>query len=291
MEQQEHQEAPEAENALEGADGSQEAEEQELQSEGEHEELDEPQAQPRDYEKEAEARKYGWKHSSEYTNPMKGWVDADRFLELPSTQNKRLRDEMKSQQSAFEQRMANMERMNNMALERQKAQLESQVSSISQQQVQAVETANTEEYQRLESQKQTLMKQAQEVQAPAQQPQGPDPYVTQYQAENKWTQNPALWQQAIQIVGQNQAVQQMSARDQVQYAESQIKQLYPHFFHDQAPAPKPRQRVDGGGVAPSAGRVSKASKLPPEARKAGEQFVQQGLFKSIEEYAKSYHEG
>lgn len=284
----------EAENALEGAELGQEAEapqeNQDIQEHAEQEEMQE-QVAPVNFEAQQEARKYGWRPKEEYTNDPKGWVDADRFLKLPSTEIKRMRDERKAERSAFESRMQNLERMNNIALERQKQAFETQIDDLTLQQRVAVQTADTETYDRLEKQKQSLAQQAQEVQP--QQNNGPDPFISQYVAENEWARNPVLWQQAVQMVSANPAAAGATPQQQVAYAEQQIKMMYPAMFQNETPQPQPRrqqpQRVDGGGLA-GAKRATLSSKLPPEAKSAAEQFVAQGLFKTVDDYAKAYFE-
>lgn len=243
---------------------------------------------------EDEARKYGWKSKDEFDLPPEGWVDADRFLELPSTQNKALRDTQRSLEKqiksleenteSFEERTRRIEATYQDAMKRQrerdKAEYEAKLAEITEGQRRAVEEADTEQFERLQQKKEAL-------QPPkAEQDEGPqqDPDVAKYRASNKWTEDAILWDFAVQAVQRNPAIQAQSATEQLKYAEQVTKEYFPQKFE----APKPQvQKVDPGGLAAPA-KPRGVNALPAEAKAAGRAFVEDGIFKDMEEYAKSY---
>jgi len=88
---------------------------------------------PEQVEAEGEARKYGWKAKEEFDLAPEGWVDANRFLELPSTQVKMLRDTRKQ-------------------LERELRERDEKLSGIERTARTAVEAARKQERERYEAQ-------------------------------------------------------------------------------------------------------------------------------------------
>lgn len=255
-------------------------------------EAEEPPA--RDLEAEAEARKYGWRPKEEFDRDPDGWVDADRFLELPSTHKKMLKDELRERDKTLEDyklRMERLEKTNKVAMDQalaaQKTQYEAELRQVRAAQRKAVEEGDTDRYDRLEAYEQSLLKEPPKT--PEMEPERPgtDPYIEQYQAspEGQWLNDPILRKfgaDAINLAGKNDA----PAHEQVKIAEAAVRDYFPHKF--EAPAPK-RQKVDGGGLAGGKARQT-ASKLPPEALKAAKDFVAQGIFKSVDDYAKAYFE-
>lgn len=242
-----------------------------------------------------EAKKYGWKPKEEFDLAPDGWVDAERFLELPSTDNKRLRDENRAfkeasekSQSEFQSRIDRLEASNKEAVKRalevQKQQYEDQQASLRQQQRDAAEIGDVETFDRIETQRATL-KPPEPIAEPQHQEVHQD--IVAYAKANEWTQDPLLWRMAADAVGSNPDILARSPAEQMAYGEKVVKDLFPHKFA--TPKPK-RQMVDGGGFGASANQGKGASSLPPEAVKAGREFVEQGIFKSLEDYAKVYHE-
>lgn len=239
---------------------------------------------------EEEAKKYGWRPKEEFDLAPEGWVDAKRFMEFPTTQNKVLRDEIAnvraSVESEFGERFKKLEGTTkaamDAALQQQKEAYEAKMAEISRGQLKAVEEADTEAYQALEKQKGELT--PPKVQGPQ-----PIDIVAEYGDKHSWVKEPAMFAQAQQIVGlglQQGTLRTSDAGEQLAFAEAQLKGLFPHKF--QAPeAPKPKvTRVDGGGLATGGGKG--VNSLPPEALAAGREFVESGVFKSMEDYAKTY---
>lgn len=256
----------------------------------EDEQPDEPEAveqQPEpDPEAEAEARKYGWKPKSEFTLAPDGWVDAKRFLELPSTQNKVLRDEMRGMKETFAERLERLDSANKQAmqraLERQKEEHKKAMADIQRQQREAVESGDVDRWDDLERQK-SEMKPPQ-----AEQPQqtGPVPEVQAYREKHDWAKDPALWGEAAQAVNFMPNLENATPAQQLEFAEGVMKRKYPHLFQTQE-APKTRSRVDSGGLA-GGNRGKGVNALPSEAMAAAKEFVDQGVYKSVEDYAKDY---
>jgi hypothetical protein len=66
-----------------------------------------------------------------------------------------------------------------------------------------------------------------------------------------------------------------------------VREHFPEYFSDQPQRPQ-FSKVDGGGLGAIGKRGKGPDDLPSEARKVGQDFVSEGIFKSLDEYAASY---
>lgn len=240
-------------------------------------------------ELEEEARKYGWRDKTEFDLAPDGWVDADRFLELPATQVKIGRDTIKELRDRDAQRdkefaalKATAEQAVQTVKERERQSYEAKLADIQAQKREAAEGADIETYTRLEEQERELK--------------APEPPQTQkdvYQPtadhieKYPWLQDPVLvayGSKALQDlgIGDNVGVEQ-----QLRAADMHLRSQFPNHFQEPE-KPQVRQKVDSGGLGFGAKRGQGASDLPPEAMQAAKDFVAEGIFKSVDDYAKSY---
>lgn len=276
------------------------AEEQIVTEEETQEEPDAPEPPPKAWsdDDEQEARLFGWKSSDEWQGEKPpGYIDNPQEF-LDRVQRSRIFKTMQDKLQSTEQQAADLarkqEEMNRRALERQRSLYEARMAEIAAGQRKAVEEADTAAYDRYEKQKAELQK----VQAEPQQPQSPHPEVAAYaQSETgRWLQNPILQDTARKLIDANPEILRKGPKDQIEYAEAEIRKMYPAYFPQQpSPDPKPRQTpVDPGGIAPSGmqGRTA-FDKLPGDAKAQFKRFVEEGLFKDTkadrEEFANDFN--
>ena len=245
-----------------------------------------------DPETTAEARKYGWKDQGEFSLAPEGWVDAARFMELPSTQRKvandrarkfeadnaSLRDQMSRIAALTEAQVAKTQRD-------ERARYDAELARIKAEKRDALETADTARFDRLEAQEERL-REAQ----PAQQTQRPQvhPEVAAYEASDagKWLKDPEMARFAARVVEETPGATGLSPARQIALAERRVREMFPERFPS---APAKHAKVDGGGLA-TRSRTKGAADLPADARAAGKDFVAKGWFKDMEAYAKAYYE-
>lgn len=277
------------------------AEEELIEQEDETVEAEEIPEGPSEEEIQAqeEARKYGWRPKEEFDLAPEGWVDAKRFMELPSTQNKMLRDELRElrnqtskAEETFAERLERLDRANRAAMEaalrKQQEEHEAKLAELTQTQRRAAEEGDMATYDAIERQKASLKPpEPVQTETPQTEPKndGPDPEVVSYREKNEWTQDPVLWKFAADAVSANPDILRKSAKEQLEYAEARVKDLFPHKFEQPRARPS---RVDGGGLAGGRKSGKGASDLPSEARAAGQEFVEAGVFKTMDDYAKAY---
>jgi hypothetical protein len=248
----------------------------------------EAQAPERDPELEAEARKYGWKPKDEFTLAPDGWMDADRFLEAPATRFKRERDTRKATEKELAEvreqlsRVAKVTEQTVAAREAQiRADYEARWQRLQAEKVEAVETADVEKFKAVEAQEQRL-RQSQPAQPAARAPE-----VTSFLGTVPWGSDEAKVEVAKRIIDTTPGALALPTAKQLEIADRKMREFYPELYEVTPPAPP---RVDGGGLGGARRGPKGADDLPADVRKVGKEFVEQGLFKSLGDYAKKYWE-
>lgn len=257
-----------------------------------------PEAPQWDDEDAKEARLFGWKAPDEWKGDKPdGYIDnpGDYLRRVQGSKIfKTMQEKIEAQASASTEAARKLEEMNRRALELQASQYESKMSEIVSRQRKAVTEMDEAAFDAAERDRLELMK-SQPAKSQAEAPK-PDPAVSQYREAHEWAKNPAIWQEAVQAVNvglSHGVVAPSDTAAQLEYAENIIRQKYPHMFKAEE-KPKPRQRVEGGGLATAAPRTASAyDKLPGDAKTQFKRFVEQGVFSDTkedrEEYANDYN--
>ncbi len=258
----------------------------------------EPPAKAWGDEDENEARFFGWKPSAEWQgdkpsgyieNPVE-WLDRVKRSRTFTAMETRLKE--REQQAADHAKR--MEAVYEMTAKPQRERYERDIADLAARQRAALETADTAEYDRLQS---IRAKMAPPEMPQQQAPAAPDVSVKEYVEKNEWAKNPLLWNEAAQAVdwalktGRTFA----TAQDQITFAEGVMKQKYPHMFqaHQHAAAPRPAPRpapVESGGLAGGNGGGDGFAKLPADARTAFANMVKRGDFQDNAEGRKQFVE-
>jgi len=268
---------------------------------------------PETNDSEARARAQGWRPKEEYRGDPDRWVDADEFNrrgeeELPilRERNKRLAEQVTEstrREQALDAELAQMRRMNEIALIRQREQLAGQFHAAKRQ---AVELGDTDQFDQIAQQEyQALGQFDNEVREVVQQPQPQAPQQSVYEQpetqqfveRNPWFEtNREMHTMAVSV---SQAIgnanPNLTLGEVLKQTEARVRTAYPEKFgtpsatnhRPSAPA------VEGSGAGRGAATRQSgrgAASLPPEARKQAKAFVEEGLYKSVDEYAKDYFE-
>jgi len=245
-------------------------------------------------ELEEEARKYGWRPKEEFDRDPGNWVDAERFLSMPRTMLKIERDRRRDTEKTakeLEQRIARMEGMTKVAtdraLEAQRLQYEARIQEIEARKRAAVEVGDTDTYDRLAEQQNQIRPPRMAPPPPVQE----DP-LAEYKASEsgRWALDPHAARMGAQLIEQNPHIKYLPPIKQAEWAAEQIKPYFREYFPEPKPAPSGVSKVDGGGLGAGFKRGKGGADLPPEARKQGQEFVEMGVYKSLDEYAKDYFE-
>ena len=242
---------------------------------------------------EDEARAFGWKAADEWRGEKPpGYIEDPRKYTDRLENFKpfaKVKERMDKQEHEFKEQARKMAAMNEMALNAQRRQFQAEMDGLTQAQRAAVEEADTDKYDAIERQRAGLAKEFREATAPPEAPPQVDTYVRDYEArpEGEWLKNPILRQAAGAIIDSNQAILSQPAQVQVEYAEAEVRKLYPGYFPAPAAPQKQVQRVDGGGLA-GGSRSNPYTSLPADAKEAFNRYVTEGLFENNETDKKAF---
>lgn len=246
----------------------------------------------RDPEIDAEARKYGWKPKEEFTLAPEGWKDADQFLDLTSIKYRRekdLRKESEKQIADLREQFGKIAQLTERQVKAREDEVrreyEAKFVEVQRAKEAAVETADLDGFKAAEAEQQRLLRAAPVPQRAPQE---------DHLSGVEWVKDNELRNLGAAMIDAQPHIRVLPPKDQVRWAEQQLRAVYPDRFTPAAQqAPQGQQhtasKVDGGGLAGGA-RTKGVDDLPADAKVAGREFVQRGIFKSMAEYAKSYHE-
>lgn len=264
---------------------------------------------------ESRARANGWVPKEEFRGNPDQWRDAAEFVrrgeeELPilRERNKALAARLEQMERNFSDRIERLDRMNTLALQKQRETLEDSYRAAMRE---AVANGDVQRYDQLnrdlQVQLQNNNREIAEVihaQRPAQvqngapqpvpgQPQQPnpaayaDPAIQAWWSRNRWMESDRELAQVAAIYSSKMERENphWTITENLEATERYIKQQrYPDRFKPARPA-----SVEGGSRVPSnTSRKRGASDLPADARAQADKFIKEGLYKSRDEYAQDY---
>lgn len=274
----------------------------------------EPEAEEPDTTVEDEARAMGWVPKDQYKGDPARWKPADQFVNdgktvLPLLQSnlKKMTDKVTRMEREHQSNLEGMRRANQIAMARERERI---IAHYEQQKVQAVELGDTEGYHAATQAQirdvRAFDDQVQKQQQP-QLPEGVTPELVEgiqgFAQENPWfqvddemTKVAIRYSQGLSVKNPN-----LSLQDNLAKTQKYMRGRYPEAYGDvddddrqEQPAAKlmhsPVESSTGRGAG-GGKRGKTAANLPAEARREGEQFVKEGLFKDLNAYAKAFFDG
>jgi hypothetical protein len=234
-------------------------------------------------EDEEEAKFLGWKSPDEWVGEKPpGYIDdPKRYVERVANTKpfQALSKRLEETEKQYQDRLRKLESMSEAAMKRMKSDFEREKAEIAAKKLEAVQSADEDAYKALDEREKALSAPEPQV----------DPFVQDYASKNEWTQNPLLVKQAYEMIELNPDMRRRSAQDQFEYAEKNLRRMYPGMFSEPE-KPKPAQsRVDGGGMVAGA-RTDPFTALPEDAKRQFRKFVDEGLFKDDAKGRKQYAE-
>ena len=264
-----------------------------------------------DPEMEARAREMGWVPQDKFRGDPEHWRPADEFVRrgeefLPivksqlgraQQETQRLAQVMEQKEREFQQRLESMERIHKKAAENQRMQM---LRQIEEQKDEAFALGDKDAYDRAKQREADLFNDfvdyEDQPQKERQAPEQPQVQLTQaHQAwaeQNQWFFNDPVLNAAAQT--EQLRVSQMhpglSIAEQLDEITRGVKQRFPEKFNIRT-----RQQKPGVSAVSAASRTSGPrsgakgwNDIPQQDRAAAKSFLEDGLFKSKEEYAKEY---
>jgi len=241
------------------------------------------------------ARMMGWRPKEEFPGDPSKFTPADKYVERAETlmpvlksQLGKYEDKISILEATVESQKKTTERLLKMSETVQQRAYEQAKRELTQQQVQAVADGDVEKWQKLEDQKEKLPKpEIIEAEKPVENPifnqwkTGNEWYLTDKKmtlfanafAQDYWAQNPNLsYDQVLKVV------------------EKEVKETFPSKFDN--PNRNIPSAVDGGTNREITTKQTGKSfnDLPADAKAMCVQNVEQGLYKSKEDWVKAYFE-
>lgn len=259
-----------------------------------------------DYEREViEARQGGWVPKDEWRGNPDDWRDAPDFnkrgreiLPYVRRQLDEEREARESERKEFEQRIERLQKMQRKSLERMR---DRDAAAFGEAKRYAVERGDTDTYDRLSKEEQEALKAYDDDPSEEDDKSADDPLAHLPPADRStiesWASANQAWANDPVVGGycgqQFQRIRRespgMPVKDQLAEAEQMTRRKFPEAFGISRSRPDAVEGSNGRGAARSHGGRF-AAKLPPEAKAAFRQDVEDGIYKpdEIEAYAKEY---
>lgn len=244
-------------------------------------------------ELEKVASQVGWIPQDQYRGPKEKWRSAEDYLRAGAEISREFKQRMEIKDREFNERVRRSEAMAEKALERQKQQLEDHYKA---QMRYAASQGDLETYTAVEKARDKAVADFEQEtapvrQAPEQQNNQLQPEVIDFMGRNTWfNRDPVMTGAAVSLCGelQSQYGDKVPLSAIMSMVENQMREEFPHKFSARASAPSGPSRVEGGQRAIRTSVKKGWEHLPPEAKRDGNKFIERGIFKDKEAYAKDY---
>lgn len=241
---------------------------------------------PRDYE--AEARAHGWTPKEDFKGDPTRWVDAESFV----TRADEIMPLLKAQNASMKREMADLKKQVRKASEHfSKAEERAYAQAmrdLEARQDQAAEVGDVATVAKIRddmmSMKADVAETVNPLAAEAEQA------LEAWSASNEWYEkNTDLREYAdFQATKYRALTETMKPAEFYEFIADKVKKQFPAEFAAKAPRAKPNNPVEGVGMGRGATGKKSFFDLPPEAQRACDKWVKQGIIKSRDDYVKSY---
>lgn len=229
---------------------------------------------------ESLARELGWKPEAEWRGPKDNWTPADEFIRSKVSKGDRLYDEVKGLKDTVQRIGRTSATIAERAIQEHRRELEERFN-------QAVQDGDTE----------AAMRASDELRRAKEPVQQADDPIAAFVSRNSWWGAHERATDLAKAKAAEVAKRGGSVEDELAAAETAVRRAFPELFEADADAePKPRTErrqappVQGGQrTAQSAPRAKGFNDLPPDAKRAAQDFARRGRC-TLEEYAATYYE-
>lgn len=246
-------------------------------------------------EVEDRAKKMGWIPKDQFKGDPERWRPADQFVKradelmpIMRVQLKKYEDKITNLETEVRTTKGTMEKIVKMADKVGQREYERAKADLTKKQVEAVAVGNVEEWSKLEGEKDKLEKpEPVQVEKPMQEPENPQ--FKTWHADNDWyLSDTAMTRYANAVAAETPKM--ASYTDWLRVVETAVREAFPHKFTNAARSKT--APVDGGNTRGGGGGRPKGKSyndLPSDAKAQADKYVSQGLFKTREDYVKSYY--
>jgi hypothetical protein len=245
---------------------------------------------PEPTEAEAKARRQGWRPKDEYRGPEDKWVDAEAFLKRSDEELPIMRERLRRQDRELADLKSTVTKFAEHHAKVEKIAYERALAETKQKRREALAIGDADGFEAAEER----LAELKEVKPAATQKEAAAdiaPEVQTWVKANPWFQSePRLAKYAETVCAELQT--EDPTRDLSEILKEVTKEVKTRFPEKFANAKRAEPPAVEGTSSVAAGKGSKTYQaLPPEAKKACDDFIRKGLIKSKDEYLKYYDWG
>jgi len=235
-----------------------------------------------DEETKSLAKSMGWVDKEKFRGDTTNWVDADTFVEKGMNDLPILRERVRSQSKKLHDMETDISQFKSHHEKTAEREYTRAMKDLEARQLAAVETADTEEYQRIQKQKQ-------EIERPAPQSQPNNPLYSEWKDKNaEWFEKDTemtIYANRMSDYIAETKPHLIGKQDFLDEVEKEVKTRFRDKFEN--PNRTNHNAVESGGRAhrPKGGKAYQD--LPAEAKAACDRFVRRGLT-TKEQYVQDY---
>lgn len=240
------------------------------------------------------AREMGWAPQSEWRGPKESWKSAKEYIRHGSVIQRDLKTRNDVREREFNDRVERIAKVSQKALDNQRRELDERHA---QRMREAAAVGDLQAFDHAQQRREADLKRFDaevaetSIKPPAGQPELPAE-VQEFGRRNTWFNiDPVMTDAAVGL--SNRYLTQypgMALNERLDLVEREIRKEFSHKFgpaNGSTTAPKAPQ-VEGGLRPIKTSAVKGWESLPNEAKQAGNGYIKQGLFKTKDDYAKSY---
>lgn len=244
-------------------------------------------APERDYE--AEAKEQGWRPEEEWKGEPKNWKDAKTYVEHGEHITRVADARVAKVEKAMQERFEKLERVSNKAIENLRAQHAKELDALKAQRREAVKAGDVETVDQLDEQIEKHREAGPETEKPEDARAVQEAWIKQH---DWWEVDEDMTAYAIGI-SQGIAVKnpKITMAENLAKTTEALQKKYPEKFGlttPKKPSANGHALVDGGGALNGGGPKSPLTGIPASDLAVGRRHVKEGLFPTIEAWAKEY---
>lgn len=259
------------------------------------EEEDESPPEDSSDDREAMAKRQGWVPKEKYRGDPKRWVDADAFLKRGEEELPILRERLRRQDEQITEMQSTFAEFSDYHTKTVQKQYQKAFNDLVKQQREAVESADTEMFDRTQEQMRELQDEYSAVPVRKTQTQPvnnePNPVYVEWTERNDWYKSDeeatAYANAAADFIAKTKPNLVGTAKF-LDAVKDEVVARFPNKFNN--PKRNDPPSVEGGGIPANRGKKKGYADLPASARATCDKYMKQGLIKNREQYVADYFE-
>lgn len=240
---------------------------------------------------EREARSQGWCPREEWRGAPGQWRSAEEFLKVNRQSAPILAERLRKKDEEHARRLERLERMHERSLASERERIQREYKTAARE---AALNGDADRAEALIDERDRALGPL--TDAPASLPSDIPVEVRDFASRHPWfLTDPQMHGRAVAVENYLAATEPgLSLQERLERTEAKMAELYPSVVTavgGRSPTPRPGQPGMAVGGVRTTAKASPSAKLTAEERHIGEKFVKQGLYKTLDDYAKELADG